>query len=108
MRIARGAHGAKWRDFFHCGGALTPGATERLMAAYLTWRGISPSTQPVVAGTACPAATRPAAATGHVRQCGSGQDDGQRYPARPLILLPPEDHRDHHHPPAPIPRHDGN
>ena len=70
--------------------------------------GHPPSTQPPVAGTACPAAARPAAATGHVRQCGSGQDDGQRDPARQLILLPPENHRHHHHPPAPIPRHDGN
>ena len=43
--------------------------------------GHPPSTQPPVAGTACAAAARPAAATGHVRQCGSGQDDGQRYPA---------------------------
>ena len=42
MGIARGAHGAEWGDFFHRGGALTPGATERLMAAYPTWRGIPP------------------------------------------------------------------
>ena len=41
MNIARGAHGAEWADFFHRGGAMTPGATERLMAAYLTRRGIS-------------------------------------------------------------------
>ena len=42
MGIARGAHGAEWRDSFHRGEAMTPGATERLMAAYLTWRGIPP------------------------------------------------------------------
>ena len=42
MGIARGAHGAEWGDFFHRSGAMTPGATERLMAAYLTWRGIPP------------------------------------------------------------------
>ena len=36
------AHGAEWGDFFHRGGAITPGLTERLMAAYLTWRGIPP------------------------------------------------------------------
>ena len=42
MGIARGAHGAEWADLFHRGGAMTPGATERLMAAYLTWRGIPP------------------------------------------------------------------
>ena len=40
MGIARGAHGAEWGDFFHRGGAMTPGATEKLMAAFLTWRGI--------------------------------------------------------------------
>ena len=42
MGIARGAHGAEWGDFFHRGGAMTQRATERLMAAYLTWRGIPP------------------------------------------------------------------
>ena len=42
MGIARRAHGAEWGDFFRRGGAMTPGATERLMAAYLTWRGIPP------------------------------------------------------------------
>ena len=42
MGVARCAHGAEWGYFFHCGGALTPGATERLMAAYLTWRDIPP------------------------------------------------------------------
>ena len=42
MGIARGAHGAEWGDFLRRGGAMTPGATERLMAAYLTWRGIPP------------------------------------------------------------------
>ena len=42
MGIARGAHGAEWGGFFHRSGAMTPGATERLMAAYLTWRGIPP------------------------------------------------------------------
>ena len=42
MGIARGAHGAQWGDFFHHGWAMTPGATERLMAAYLTWRSIPP------------------------------------------------------------------
>ena len=40
--IARGAHGAELGDFFHRGGAMTPGATKRLMADYLTWRGIPP------------------------------------------------------------------
>ena len=27
MAIARGAHGAEWGEFFHRGGAMTPGAT---------------------------------------------------------------------------------
>ena len=33
MGIARGTHGAEWGDFLHRGGAMTPGATEGLMAA---------------------------------------------------------------------------
>ena len=70
--------------------------------------GHPPSTQPPVTGTAGPAAARPTTATGHLRQCGSGRDDGQRYPARRLILLPPENHCDHHHPPALIPHHESN
>ena len=40
MGIVRGAHGGRWGGFFHRSWALTKGATERLMAAYLTWRGI--------------------------------------------------------------------
>ena len=70
--------------------------------------GHPPPTQPPLADTAQPATARPAAATGHIRQCGGSQDDGQRYSARRLILLPPENHRDHHRPPAPIPRHDSD
>ena len=38
----------------------------------------TPPTQPPATGTACQTAARPAAAAGHVRQCGSGKDDGQR------------------------------
>ena len=40
MGIVRGAHGGEWGDFFHRSGAMTEGATERLMAASVTWRGI--------------------------------------------------------------------
>ena len=40
--IARGTHGGELGEFFDCGGAMTPGATNTLMAAYLTWRGIPP------------------------------------------------------------------
>ena len=40
MRVVRGAHGGELADFFHCSGALIQGAPERLMAAYLMWRGI--------------------------------------------------------------------
>ena len=40
MGIVRGARGGECGEFFHRDGAMTPGATERLMAAYLTWRGI--------------------------------------------------------------------
>ena len=46
MGIARGAHGAEWGESLHRGGALTPGATKRLMAAYPTWRGIPPPRSP--------------------------------------------------------------
>ena len=38
--IARGAHGHEWGDFFLRSGGMTEGAPDRLMAAYLTWRGI--------------------------------------------------------------------
>ena len=50
MGIARGAHGGEWEEFFHRGSTMTPGATRRLMAAYLTWRGIPPprSLRPLV------------------------------------------------------------
>ena len=53
MRIVRGAHGGEWGNFFHRSGAMTPGATERLMAAYLTWRGMTlpRSLQPLVRRT---------------------------------------------------------
>ena len=37
MGIVRGAHGHEWGEFFRRSGAMTGGATERLMAAYLTW-----------------------------------------------------------------------
>ena len=107
MGIARGAHGGEWGEFFHRSGAMTSGATERLITAYLTWRSIPPPTKPAATGTACQAAARPAGTTGHVRQCGSAEDDGQKYPARRLILLLPEN-RDHHHHPAAIPRHNSD
>ena len=40
MGVVRGTYGGECGDFFHGSGALTEGAPERLMAAYLTWRGI--------------------------------------------------------------------
>ena len=40
MGVVRGAHGGERGIFFHGSGALIEGAPERLMAAYLTWRGI--------------------------------------------------------------------
>ena len=40
MGIARGAQGHEGRDFFRRSGSMTEGAPKRLMAAYLTWRGI--------------------------------------------------------------------
>ena len=33
MGIACSTHGGKWGEFFNRGGAMTPGATRRLMAA---------------------------------------------------------------------------
>ena len=108
MGIARGAHGAEWGDFFHCGGGHDPRGDREADGGLPHVGGNTPSTQPRIADTAHPAAARPATTTGHIRQCSAGQDDGQRYPARRLILLPPENHRNHHHPPAPIPRHDSD
>ena len=40
MGVVRGAHGCEWGNFFHRSGALIEGAPGRLMAAYLTCRGI--------------------------------------------------------------------
>ena len=105
MGIARGAHGADWGDFFHRGGAMTPGATERLMAAYLTWRGIPPPRSlesliqrtlqlhvpPSQPGTYGNAAVARMMARG-TRLNGSS-------------FFPLGNHRTHHQPPALIPRH---
>ena len=46
MGIVRGAHGGELGEFFHRGNAMTQGATERLMAAYLTWRGARQEVSP--------------------------------------------------------------
>ena len=40
MGIVGGAHGNEWGDFLHRSVGLVEGAAKRLMAAYLTWRGI--------------------------------------------------------------------
>ena len=64
----------------------------------------TPPRQPHIIGTARPIAARPTAAAGHIRQCGSGHDDGRRCPAPQLLLLLPEN-RNHHHPPALITSH---
>ena len=108
MGIARGAHGAEWGDFPHRGGAMTPGATERLMAAYLTWRGIPPprSLESLIQRTLQPHVPPPQPGTyGNAAvarmMAGGSQLDGSSY-------TPPEKHRNHHHPPAPIPRHDSD
>ena len=96
MGIARSAHGAEWGDYFHLGRAMTPGATERLMAAYLTCRGIPP---PRSLRSMIQRAQQP-----HVPPPQPGTYSN----AAVASLLPPENHRDHHHPPAPIPHHDSN
>ena len=77
MGIARGAHGGEWGEFFHRSGAMPPLGREA-DGGLPHVEGHPPPTQPPATGTACPAAARPAAATRYVRQCGSGQDDGQR------------------------------
>ena len=101
------------RPWWQVGGILPPrrghdpGGDREADGGLSHVEGHPPPTQPPADGAACPAAARPAAAAGHVRQCGSGQDDGQGYPARRLIILLPEN-RDHHHPTAPVPRHDSD
>ena len=40
MDVIRGAHGHEWGDSFRCSGGMVEGAPHRLIAAYLTWRGI--------------------------------------------------------------------
>ena len=40
MGIICGAHGNERGNFFHCSGGLVERAPERLLAAYLTWRGV--------------------------------------------------------------------
>ena len=107
MGIARGAHCAKLGKFFQRSGAMTPGGNHEADGSLPHVEGHCPPTQPPATGTACPAAARPAAATGHVQQCGSGQDDGQRYPDGRLILLLPGN-RDHHHLSVPIPPHNSD
>ena len=106
--IARGAHGAEWGDLIHRGGAMTPGATERLMAAYLTWRGIPPPCSPesLIQRTLQPHVPPPQPGTysnaGVARMMARGTRlDGSSY-------SPLGNHRNHHHPPAPIPRHDSD
>ena len=64
-------------------------------------------TQPPATDTACLTAARFTAAAGDIRQCGSGQDDGRWCPAPQLLPVLPEN-RDHHHHPAPIPRHNSD
>ena len=61
MGVARGAHGGEGGEAFHRSGAMIPGATERLMAAYLTWSGIPPprSLQPLAQRAQQPHVTPP-------------------------------------------------
>ena len=78
MGIARGAHGGEWGEILPPQRGHDPGGDRVADGSLPHVEGHLPPTQPPATGTACPAATRPAAATGHVWQCGSGQDDGQR------------------------------
>ena len=108
MGIARGAHGAERGEFFHRGGAMTPGATETLMAAYLMWRGIPPprSLQPLVQRAQQPHVPQPQPGTYGNAAVARMMARGTRLEGSSYSLL--ENHRDHHNPPAPIPRHDSN
>ena len=108
MGVARGAHGAKWGDFFHRGGVLTPGATEMLMAAYLTWRGIPPprSLQSLVQRAQQPHVPPPQPGTYGNLAVTRMMARGTRLDSSSYFPL--ENHRDHHHPPTPVPRHGGN
>ena len=40
MGMVEGSHGYEWRDFIRCSGGLTHDGNERLMGAWLTWRGL--------------------------------------------------------------------
>ena len=99
MGIARGAHGAEWGDSFQRGGAMTPGATERLMAAYLRWRGIPPprSLQSLIQRTLQPHVPPPQpgtygnAAVARMMARGTWLDGSSYSPRRPTatITTPP-------------------
>ena len=104
MGIARGAHGGEWGEFFHRGGAMTTRATERLMAAYLTWRGIPPprSLRPLVQRAQLPHVPLPQPGTygnaAVARMMARGtRFDGSSYSSRRTATIIT--------PPTPIPRH---
>ena len=107
MGIARGAHGAEWGVFFHRGGVMTPGATERLMAAYLTWRGIPPprSLESLIERTLQPHVPPPQpgtygnAAVARMMPRGTGLEGSSYSPRRTTAITTS---------PAPIPRHDSD
>ena len=103
MGVVCGAHGAEWGEFFHRSRGPDRGGDREADGGLSHMEGHTPPTQPHTIGTARPTAAHPTAAAGHVRQSGSGQDDGRRCPAPQVLLLLPEN-RDHHHPPAPITR----
>ena len=107
MGIARIAHGGEWGEFFHRSGAMTPGVTERLMAAYLTWRGIPPprSLPPLAQRATQPHVPPPQPGTygnaAVARMMARGTRlDGSSYSSRRTATITT--------PPAPIPRHDSD
>ena len=108
MGIARGAHGAEWGDYFHRDGAMTLGATEMLMAAYLTWRGIPPprSLESLIQRTLQPHVPPPQPGTYGNAAVARMNDRGTRLDGS--SYSPQGNHRNHHHPPAPIPHHDSD
>ena len=108
MGIARGAHRAEWGDFIHRGAAMTLGATEMLMAAYLTWRGIPPprSLESLIQRTLQPHDPPPQpgtygnAAVARMMARGTRLDGSSYSPRRTTATITT--------PPAPIPRHDSD
>ena len=100
MGVTSAAHGNKWGDFRHRSRALVELGPERLMAAYLTWRGIilPRSLVPVARRAQQPLVPPPRPGTYGNAAVATMMAGGAREPQ--LLHLRPEN-RNHHHPPRP-------